>query len=112
MPHACTQPYGSASPTPSTWTTIGPASARRLLLEVFRQREDDSPRFTTDLRTPPASNHAERDLRPSKIQENISGRLTNIDRAKDRYLIRRVLSTSVKAVKPLSVLKPGPEFRS
>ncbi|HET9079367.1 MAG TPA: transposase [Trebonia sp.] len=32
-------------------------------------------RFTTDLRIPPASNQAERDLRPSKTQQKISGRL-------------------------------------
>jgi transposase len=53
----------------------------------------------------PASNQAERDLRPSKIQEKISGRLTSIDRAKDRYRIRGVLSTAIKhAVQPMTVL--------
>jgi transposase len=78
----------------------------RLLLEAFHQREDDFLRFTTDLRIPPTSNQAERDLRPSKIQENISGRLTDLERAKDRYLIRGVLSTAAKhTVNPLSVLR-------
>jgi hypothetical protein len=78
----------------------------RLLLEALRDREDDFLRFTTDLRIPPTSNQAERDLRPSKIQENISGRLTDVGRAKDRYLIRGVLSTAVKhAVNPLAVLR-------
>lgn len=82
------------------------ARKARLLLEAFHQREDDFLRFTTDLRIPPTSNQAERDLRPSKIQENISGRLTDLDRAKDRYLIRGVLSTAVKhAVNPLTVLR-------
>ncbi|MEV6674499.1 IS66 family transposase [Streptomyces sp. NPDC051162] len=82
------------------------ARKTRLLLEAFRDREDDFLRFTTDLRIPPTSNQAERDLRPSKIQENISGRLTDPDRAKDRYLIRGVLSTAVKhAVNPLTVLR-------
>jgi transposase len=82
------------------------ARKTRLLLEALRDREDDFLRFTTDLRIPPTSNQAERDLRPSKIQENISGRLTDIDRAKDRHLIRGVLSTAVKhAVNPLTVLR-------
>lgn len=69
-----------------------------------RDREDDFLRFTADLRIPPTSNQAERDLRPSKIQENISGRLTDPD--KDRYLIRGVLATAVKhTVNPLTVLR-------
>ncbi|MGW1160486.1 IS66 family transposase, partial [Streptomyces sp. NPDC002519] len=82
------------------------ARKTRLLLEAFHQREDDFLRFTVDLRIPPTSNQAERDLRPSKIQENISGRLTDLDRAKDRYVIRGVLSTAVKhTVNPLTVLR-------
>lgn len=43
----------------------------RLLLEVLRDREDDVLRFAHDLRVPPTSNQAERDLRPAKIQQNI-----------------------------------------
>ncbi|MFI5800280.1 IS66 family transposase [Streptomyces sp. NPDC051677] len=82
------------------------ARKTRLLLEAFRDREDDFLRFTADLRIPPTSNQAERDLRPAKIQENISGRLTDLGRAKDRYLIRGVLSTVVKhAANPLIVLR-------
>jgi len=82
------------------------ARKARLLLEALQAREDDFLRFTTDLRIPPTSNQAERDLRPSKIQENISGRLTDLERAKDRYLIRGVLSTAAKhAVNPLTVLR-------
>jgi transposase len=82
------------------------ARKTRLLLEAFREREDDFLRFTTDLRIPPTSNQAERDLRPAKIQENISGRLPDPDRTKDRYLIRGVLSTAAKhAVNPLAVLR-------
>jgi hypothetical protein len=82
------------------------ARKARLLLEAFREREDDFLRFTTDLRIPPTSNQAERDLRPAKIQENISGRLTDTGRVKDRYLIRGVLSTAAKhAVNPLAVLR-------
>lgn len=82
------------------------ASKTRLLLEAFHQSEGDFLRFTTDLGIPPTSNQAERDLRPSKTQENISGRLTDPDRAKDRYLIRGMLSTAAKqAVNPHTVLR-------
>ncbi len=81
------------------------ARKTRLLLEALREREEDFLRFTTDLRIPPTSNQAERDLRPSKIQEKISGRLTGLARAADRYLIRGVLSTATKHdVNPLAVL--------
>ncbi|MET9915286.1 transposase [Streptomyces sp. NPDC006476] len=81
------------------------ARKTRLLLEAFCEREDDFLRFTTDLRIPPTSNQAERHLRPSKIQENVSGRLNDLEQAKDRHLIRGVLSTAAKhAVNPLTVL--------
>jgi hypothetical protein len=77
------------------------ARKSRLLLEAFHQREADFLRFTTDLRIPPTSNQAERDLRPAKIQEKISGRLTNTQRTKDRYLIRGVLSPGSREELPL-----------
>jgi hypothetical protein len=35
-------------------------------------------------------------LRPSKIQQNISGRLTSENRTRDRYRIRGYLSTAAK----------------
>jgi hypothetical protein len=47
----------------------------RDLLECLRDRQDDVLRFTTDLRIPPTSNQAERDLRPARTQQKISGRL-------------------------------------
>jgi len=72
------------------------ARKARLLLEVLRDREADVLRFTHDLRVPPTSNQAERDLRPAKIQQNISGRLTSETRTKDRYRIRGYLSTAAK----------------
>jgi transposase len=53
-------------------------------------------RFATDLRVPATSNQAERDLRPSKIQQNISGRLTSEDRTRDRFTILGYLSTAAK----------------
>jgi len=68
----------------------------RLLLEVLRNREADVLRFARDLKVPPTSNQAERDLRPSKVQQNISGRLTSEQRTKDRYRIRGYLSTAAK----------------
>jgi hypothetical protein len=68
----------------------------RLLLEVLRDRQTDVLRFAHDLAVPPTSNQAERDLRPSKCQQNISGRLTSEDRTRDRYTIRGYLSTAVK----------------
>jgi hypothetical protein len=46
----------------------------RQRLEDLRDREHDILRFTTDLRIPPTSNQAERDLRPAKTQDKISGR--------------------------------------
>jgi transposase len=68
----------------------------RLLLEVLHDRQADVLRFAHDLKVPPTSNQAERDLRPSKVQQNISGRLTSENRTQDRYTIRGVLSTAAK----------------
>ena len=68
------------------------AGGQRLL----RDREPDVLRFAHDLDVPPTSNQAERDLRPAKLQQNISGRLTSEPRTKDRYRIRGYLSTAAK----------------
>ena len=68
----------------------------RLVLEVLRDREADVLRFAHDLNVPATSNQAERDLRPSKTQQKISGRLTSEQRTKDRYRIRGYLSTAAK----------------
>jgi transposase len=82
------------------------ARKSRLLLEELKHREADFLRFTTDLNIPPTSNQAERDLRPSKIQEKVSGRLTSEDRTRDRYLIRGVLATATKHLaNPMTVLR-------
>jgi len=59
----------------------------RCQLEVLRDRPDDVVRFAHDLGVPPTSNQAERDLRPSKCQQNVSGRLTSEERTRDRYTI-------------------------
>jgi transposase len=66
----------------------------RLLLECLRDRPGDVLRFVHDLQVPPTSNQAERDLRPSTIQQNISGRLTSEKRTQDRYTILGYLSTA------------------
>jgi transposase len=83
------------SDTTSHGTRPGERKAR-LLLEVLRDRPDDVLRFAFDLRVPPTSNQAERDLRPSKIQQKISGRLTSEERTRDRYTILGYLSTASK----------------
>ncbi len=68
----------------------------RDLLECLRDRQDDVLRFTTDLRIPPTSNQAERDLRPAKTQQKISGRLRSEQATRDRYAIRGYISTATK----------------
>jgi transposase len=83
------------SDTLSAGTRPGERKAR-LLLEVLRDRPHDVLRFAHDLKVPPTSNQAERDLRPSKIQQKISGRLTSEKRTQDRYTILGYLSTAAK----------------
>ena len=83
------------SDTTSHGTRPGERKAR-LLLEVLRDRPEDVLRFAHDLKVPPTSNQAERDLRPSKIQQKISGRLTSIARTQDRYTILGYVSTAAK----------------
>jgi hypothetical protein len=66
------------------------------LLEDLRDREADVLRFTTDLRIPPTTNQAERDLRPAKTQDKISGRLRSERTLAHRYAIRGYISTAAK----------------
>jgi hypothetical protein len=68
----------------------------RELLECLSGRRDDVLRFTTDLRIPPTSNQAERDLRPAKTQQKISGRLRSEQATRNRYAIRGYISTAIK----------------
>jgi transposase len=63
---------------------------------VLRDREADVLRFVHDLKAPPTSNQAERDLRPSTVQQNISGRLTSENRTQDHYKIRGYAPTAAK----------------
>ena len=83
------------SRTQSHGTRPGERKAR-LLLECLSDRPDDVLRFLTDPAVPPTSNDAERELRPSKIQQNVSGRLTSETRTQDRYTILGYLNTAAK----------------
>jgi transposase len=68
----------------------------RTLLECLRHREADVLRFLSGLRIPPTSNQAERDLRPAKTTQKVSGRLRSEKAARDRYAVRGYASTAVK----------------
>lgn len=68
----------------------------RELLEFCRDREDDVLRFTGDTRIWPTNNISERDLRPTKTQQKISGRLTSEDVTQDRLDIRSYIDTARK----------------
>jgi hypothetical protein len=68
----------------------------RHLLECLKCREADVLRFLTDTAIPPTSNQAERDLRPAKTQQKISGRLRSEKTTRDRYAIHGYASTAAK----------------
>ena len=78
----------------------------RLLLQVLHDRQADVLRFAHDLAVPPTSNQAERDLRPAKCQQNVSGRLPSEQRTRDRYAIRGFVSTAIKhRLNPMTALR-------
>ena len=66
------------------------------LLECLKHREADVLRFLPDTAIPPTSNQAERDLRPAKTQQKISGRLRSETTTRHRYAIRGYASTARK----------------
>lgn len=68
----------------------------RDLLEFRRDREADVLRFCSDTRIWPTNNISERDLRPTKTQQKISGRLTSEDVTQDRLDIRSYIDTARK----------------
>jgi hypothetical protein len=68
----------------------------RQLLRCLRDRQDDVLRFVYDLRVPPTSNQAERDLRPARTQQKISGRLRSEQVTRHRYAIRGYADTARK----------------
>jgi hypothetical protein len=79
--------------------TPGPKTKQppgRMLLECLRDREPDLLRFATDTRIWPTNNLSERDLRPIKTQQKISGRLTSEEVTRDRLTIRGYISTAAK----------------
>ena len=79
---------------------------RQQLLEVLRDREHDVLRFTADLTVPATNNQAERDLRPAKTQEKISGRLRSEHATSHRYAIASYTSTAAKhGINALSALR-------
>ena len=68
----------------------------RLLLECLKHREADVLRFLSDTAVPPTNNQAERDARPAKTQQKISGRLRSEQATRHRYAIRGYASTAAK----------------
>jgi hypothetical protein len=68
----------------------------RVLLEVLRDREAEMLRFAHDQRIPPTNNQAERDVRPTKTQQKISGRLRSKTTTEHRHAIRGYLPTATK----------------
>jgi transposase len=68
----------------------------RLLPECLRHREDDVLRFLSDTAIPPTNNQAERDARPAKTQQKISGRLRSQATTRHRYAVRGYASTAAK----------------
>jgi transposase len=68
----------------------------RLLLECLRHREADVLRFLSDTAIPPTNNQAERDARPAKTQQKISGRLRSETTTRHRYAVRGYASTAAK----------------
>ncbi|WP_394378402.1 transposase [Saccharopolyspora spinosa] len=68
----------------------------RELLEFCRDRQGDVLRFSGDTRVWPTNNISERNLRPTKTQQKISGRLTSEDITQDRLNIRSYIDTARK----------------
>lgn len=68
----------------------------RELLEFCRDRNDDVLGFCSDTRIWPTNNISERDLRPTKTQQKISGRLTSEEVTQDRLDIRGYIDTARK----------------
>lgn len=66
----------------------------RDLLEFCHDREADAQRFCFDTRIWPTTNLSERDLRPTKTQQKISGRLTSELITQDRLDIRSYIDTA------------------
>jgi hypothetical protein len=99
--HLMSRNSGNSSSSPSRVDDLGkfaPPEKKerkaRLLLEVPATAPRTCRASSTTSRCPPTANQAERDPRPSKIQQKISGRLTSMDRTQNRYTILGYLSTA------------------
>ena len=90
--HAIQVGLSEVRPNPGPRSTTAQPTGRGLL-EFCRDREDDALRFTTDTRIWPTNNLSERDLRPAKTQQKISGRLTSEEITQDRLDIRSYIDT-------------------
>jgi transposase len=73
----------------------------RCLLKCLKDREADVLRFLTGTAIPPTNNQAERDARPAKTQQKVSGRLRSEKTTRDRYAVRGYASTAVKHGHPV-----------
>jgi transposase len=80
-------------PGPKSRTAQHPG---RDLLEFCRDRQADVTRFCYNTAVWPTNNISERDLRPAKTQQKISGRLTSEDITQDRLDIRSYIDTARK----------------
>ena len=80
-------------PGPKSSTAQHPG---RGLLESCRDSQGDVLRFCYNTAVWPTNNISERDLRPSKTQQKISGRLTSEDITQDRLDIRSYIDTARK----------------
>ncbi|WP_412842879.1 IS66 family transposase [Candidatus Frankia alpina] len=66
------------------------------MLEFLRDHEASVLRFTLDLDAWATNNQSERDLRPHKTQQKISGRLTSENVTEDRLTLRSYVASAVK----------------
>jgi hypothetical protein len=96
-------------PGPRSCTAQRPG---RELLEFCRDRQDDVVRFTADTRIWPTNNISERDLRPTKTQQKISGRLTSEDTTQDRLDIRSYIDTTRKHGINVNPRRRHPAYRA
>jgi transposase len=98
----------AAQPPPPAAAPAGPRrrgrrkqSAAKNLLDALLQRAEQVLAFADDLRVPFTNNQAERDLRPVKLQQKISGTFRSDAGATAYCRLRSYLSTMRKQGQPL-----------
>lgn len=95
--------YGRAQNPPNQ---AGELSRAGKLVERFHTHRDMILRFVVDLAVPFTNNQAERDLRPVKLQQKISGTWRTLQGLSDFAAVRSYLSTATKhGLDALDVLK-------